>query len=87
MALEKQEVIDLVEITENGHVQVRKATRILEDGKVISSSFHRHVVAPGDDVSNEDDKVKNIAAVVHTPEVIANYQAQQNANENAEPLQ
>lgn len=83
MALEKQEVVDLVEITESGHVQVRKATRILEDGKVISSSFHRHVVAPGDDVSNEDDKVKAIAATVHTPEVVAAYQAQQNANENA----
>ena len=83
MALEKQEVVDLIEVVENGSIQVRRATRIIEDGKVISSSFHRHVVAPGDDVSNEDDKVKAIAATVHTPEVIANYQAQQNANENA----
>ena len=87
MALEKQEVVDLIEVVENGNIQVRRATRIIEDGKVISSSFHRHVVAPGDDVSNEDDKVKAIAATVHTPEVIAHYQAQQNANENAEPLQ
>jgi predicted transcriptional regulator len=83
MALEKQEVIDLVEITESGHVQVRKATRILEDGVVISSSFHRHVIAPGDDYSNEPDKVKGICEVVHTQEVIDAYQSQLQEQEDA----
>ena len=75
MALEKQTVVDLIETLENGCVQVRTATRILDDGAVVSSSFHRHVVAPGDDYSQEDGRVKAICAVVQTPEVVAQYQA------------
>jgi hypothetical protein len=73
--LEKIEIVDRIEVVENGCVQVRTATRILEDGKQISSTFHRHVVAPGDDYSAEDAKVKAIAASIHTAEVIAAYQA------------
>ena len=75
MALEKVSVVDLCEVTEGGHVQVRVATRILEDGNVISQTFHRHVVSPGQDYSAEDPKVQAICAAVHTPDVIAAYQA------------
>ena len=57
--------------------QIRTCTRIIEDGKQISGTFHRHVVAPGDDYSAEDAKVQAICAAVHTPEVIAAYQAAQ----------
>ena len=73
--LEKITVIDRIEILENGSVQVRKAMRILEDGAIISQTFHRHVVSPGDDYSQEDAKVKAICMATHTPEVIAEYQA------------
>ena len=75
MALEKQTVVDKIEVVENGCVQVRTATRIVEDGNVISTSYHRHVVAPADDYSNEDARVKAICAATHTTEVIAAYQA------------
>jgi hypothetical protein len=75
--LEKQIVVDLIETIENGCVQVRTCTRIIEDGKPLSSTFHRHVVAPGDNYSAEDAKVQAICAAVHTPEVIATYQAAQ----------
>ena len=57
MALEKNVVVDLVEVTENGCVHVRTKTAILENGEQISGTFHRHVVAPGDDYSNEDPRV------------------------------
>ena len=77
MALEKVISVDLIEVVENGKIQVRTKTAIKEDGKQISGSFHRHVVAPGDDVSGEDAKVQAIAAAVHTAEVIAAYQAAQ----------
>jgi hypothetical protein len=77
--LEKQIVVDLIEIVENGCVQVRACTRIMEDGKQISSTFHRHVVVPGADYSAEDAKVQAICAAVHTPEVVAAYQAAQEA--------
>ena len=75
--LEKVVSVDLIEVVENGCIQVRTKTAILEDGKQISGQFHRHVVAPGDDVSGEDAKVQAIAAAVHTAEVIAAYQAAQ----------
>jgi hypothetical protein len=73
--LEKIEVVDLIEVIENGSIQVRTKTVIKEDGVEISSKFHRHVVAPGDDYSTEDVKVKAIAASIHTANVIAAYQA------------
>ena len=77
MALEKQTVVDKIEVIENGAVQVRTATRIVEDGNVISSSYHRHVVAPGDDYSGEDTRVQAICAATHTADVVAAYQASQ----------
>jgi len=77
MALEKIEVVDLIEALENGCVQVRTCTRIMEDGKQISGTFHRHVINPGNDYSAEDAKVQAICAAVHTAEVIATYQASQ----------
>ena len=75
MALEKVQIVDRIEVVENGSVQVRTKTAIMEDGKQISGTFHRHVVAPGDDYSGEDAKVQAIAAAVHTADVIAAYQA------------
>ena len=82
MALEKISVVDKVEVVENGTVQVRTATRIVEDGKVISQSYHRHTIPPGQDYSNECDKVKAICQATHTAEVIAAYQAMQEAQAN-----
>jgi hypothetical protein len=73
--LEKISVVDKVEVVENGTVQVRTATRIVEDGNVISTSYHRHCINPGQDYSAECDKVKAICAATHTPEVVSAYQA------------
>jgi len=75
--LEKKITVDMIEVTEIGIIQVRTKTAILEDGKQISSHFHRHVVVPGDDYSGESDRVKAICAATHTPEVIAAYQVAQ----------
>lgn len=75
MSIEKNEVVDLIEVVENGSVQVRTAVKIIEDGRLISSSLHRHVVAPGDDYSTEDVRVQAICAATHTADVIAAYKA------------
>ena len=77
--LEKQIIVDLIEVTENGSVQVRTKTAIMEDGKQITATFHRHVVAPGDDYSAEDARVKAICAATQTAEVVASYKAAQAA--------
>lgn len=75
MALEKIAVVDRIEVLENGCVQVRTKTAIMEDGKQISGNFHRHVVVPGADYSGEDDRVKAICDATHTAEVIEAYKA------------
>jgi archaellum component FlaF (FlaF/FlaG flagellin family) len=77
MALEKIEVVDRIEVVENGSVQVRTKTAIMEDGKQISGNFHRHIVAPGDDYSGEDARVQAICAATHTADIIAAYKAAQ----------
>jgi len=73
--MEKVTSVDRIEVIKNGFVQVRTKTAIMEDGKQISSTFHRHVVAPGDDYSQEDARVQSICAVIHTSEIIDAYKA------------
>ena len=73
--LEKQVAVDLIEVTETGVVQVRTKTSVLEDGAVLSASFHRHTVLPGDDYSKEDGRVRAVCAAVHTSDGIAAHQA------------
>jgi hypothetical protein len=75
--LEKFISIDLIEVIENGSIQVRTKTSIKEDGVEISSKFHRHIVVPGADYSAEDAKVQAIAASIHTADVVAAYVAAQ----------
>ena len=77
--LEKIVSVDLIEVVENGAVQVRTKTAIMEDGKQISGTFHRHVVAPGDDYSAEDARVKAICKATHTAAVVTAYKAAQEA--------
>jgi len=47
----------------------------LEDGVELSSSFHRHVVAPDADITGESAEVQSICNAVHTDEVKAAYLA------------
>lgn len=75
MSLEKVISVDLIEVVENGTLQVRVKTAIKENDVEISSQFHRHVVVPGADYSNEDPKVQAICAAIHTPTVVAAYLA------------
>lgn len=75
MALEKIVSVDRIEVVENCSVQVRTKTAITEDGRQISITFHRHVIAPGDDCSAEDARVQAISASMHTAEVIEAYKA------------
>jgi urease accessory protein UreE len=75
MALEEKSVVDKVEVLLNGSIQVRRRDQILRDGVEVAATYHRHVVNPGDDVSNEDPRVVAIAAATWTDEVVAAYQA------------
>ena len=83
MALTKETVVDKIEVLEMGEVQVRTATRVLEDGVALSSSFHRHVLDPSTktddgwvdtDISGEDARVQAVANATWTAEVKTAYQ-------------
>jgi hypothetical protein len=79
MALTKTTNIDQITVTENGIVLYREVTRILEDGVEISKTYHRTSLTPAQDLTGVPDNVIEIANVAWTPEVIAAYQAQQEA--------
>lgn len=68
MSLTKEIVVDSIEVTENGFVQVRTATRIIENGEVLSKSYHRHALAPGDDLTGQDPRVIAIATAAWAPQ-------------------
>ena len=61
MALSERSVIDQISADEHGNVSVRKRTDILRDGAVVSSTYHRHVIAPDDDLAGQDARVQAIA--------------------------
>ena len=91
MALTKENIVDKIEVAEDGRIAVRTATRILEDGIQLSSSFHRHWVEPstktgedtwGDtDISGEDARVQAIATATWTSAVKTAYQEMVDAQE------
>ena len=73
----KETVVDQIPVVENGTVLYREATRIIEDGKVLTQTYHRTSLTPGQDLSGQPSKVVSIAQAAWTPEVIAAYQAAQ----------
>ena len=88
MALTKETVVDKIEVLEMGEIQVRTATRVLEDGTQLSQSYHRHCVDPstksgdtwGDtDISGEDARVQAIANATWTSAVKTAYQNKMDA--------
>jgi len=70
MAITKEEIEDKYEIVgEFKKIQVRTATVIKEDGVELSRSFHRHVVSPSSDSTNESADVKALVKQFHTDAV------------------
>ena len=82
MALTKEQTEDKIEIVgDYKAVQVRTATVVKEDGVELSRSFHRQVIQPTDDISNESAEVQAICNAVHTQEIKDAYQAMLDAQE------
>ena len=80
MALSKETIIDQITVVENGTVLYREATRIMEDGVELSKTYHRTSLTPVQDLTGQPDNVVAICNVAWTPEIIAAYKAQQEAN-------
>jgi hypothetical protein len=75
MALTERIEIDKIEVVNDWNIQVRQATVIERDGAFVSRTFHRWVLTPDMDISDQEQKVKDIANAAWTPEVKAAYEA------------
>jgi hypothetical protein len=75
--IEKVKVVDQITVTENSIILYREATKIIEDGKELTKTYHRTSLTPGQDLAGQPANVVAIAETVWTPEVIAAYQAAQ----------
>jgi len=62
--LEEVSVVDKIEVLLNGSIQVRRRDQVLKDGVEIAATYHRHVINPGDDLTNEDPRVVAIANTI-----------------------
>jgi DNA-binding transcriptional LysR family regulator len=87
MALTKETVVDQITVTEDGTILYREATRIMEDGKQLSQTYHRTSLVPEQDLTGVPANVVAICNVTWTPEVIATYKAQQEANRPVAPTE
>lgn len=79
---DKQTVVDRIEALADHTVAVRYVVTVTEDGKPFAEQIKGNYINPGDDYSQEDARVQAICAAVHTPEVIAAYQAIKDKNDN-----
>ena len=83
MSLTKTTTVDQITVTENGIVLYREATRIMEDGKELSKTYHRSSLTPAQDLTGVPANVVAICNAAWTAEVVAAYQAAQAAAETA----
>ena len=75
MTLTESTKIDQIEVVNDWNIQVRQATVIERDGEFVSRTFHRWVLTPDMDISDQEQKVQNICNAAWTPEVKATYEA------------
>jgi len=69
------------QVLEDGQIQVRMITRIYDDESgtdvEISKSYHRKVIEPGQNHSQESEMIRDVCAAVHTEERNSTYAAWQ----------
>ena len=70
----KETVVDQITVTENGIILYREATKIIEDGKELTKTYHRTSLTPGQDLTGQPAQVTAIANTVWTDEVVTKYQ-------------
>tara|TARA_R100000734_G_C3294873_1_gene86172 strand:- start:37 stop:279 length:243 start_codon:yes stop_codon:yes gene_type:complete len=76
MSLSKKRIQDQIEIVgEFKIIQIRYSDQIIEDGKVISTSYHRESITPDNEAKAIEHDVKAIADIYWTDEIKAAYTA------------
>jgi hypothetical protein len=75
MTLTEKIEIDRIEVVQEWNIQVRQATIIERDGEFVSRTFHRWVLTPDSNISDQEQKVKDIANAAWTTEVRQAYES------------
>ena len=83
--LTEQTTISAITILEDGQLQIRRSRRVFDGTEMIAEQYHRHVLAPGDVLTGQDARVRAVAALLWTPQVIADYRAAKAAREASRP--
>lgn len=74
MALTEELVVDKIEIVNPFKIiQIRMANNIKRNDDIISSSYQRYVLSPGDDISSQPEEIRAICNLVWTNDVITYY--------------
>ena len=74
MALTERTQIDQIEIVQQWNIQIRQCTTIERDGEFVSRTFHRWVLTPDMDISDQEQKVQDICNATWTDEVKSAYE-------------
>ena len=83
MAITKETQIGKIEIVgEFKSVQVRNDTVIKEDGTELTRSYHRHVLHPDADITNQTSEVQAVCNAVWTDQVKSDYETFKANQEN-----
>ena len=74
MAITKETLVGKIEIVgEFKSVQVRNDTVIKEDDSELTRSYHRHVLHPDADITNQTSEVQAVCNAVWTDQIKADY--------------
>jgi|TARA_B100000035_G_scaffold314074_1_gene329350 hypothetical protein len=76
MALSEQVVVDSVEVNERGLVLVKEVTKIIKDSAVVAKSARRYVLCPGHDLTDQPQRVQDVANAVWTDDFMTAWNAQ-----------
>lgn len=75
MQLEKQIIVDKIEVKELGVVYAEMALRVKQGDKSVTQTLHSVTILPGEDYTAQDASIQAVCESSHTPQVIAAYTA------------
>jgi hypothetical protein len=78
----KKTIVDQITVTDTGIVFYREATHIMEDGVLLTKTYHRSSLVPGQDLTGYPENVVSICNTVWTEDVVSSYQKQKLTEEN-----
>lgn len=73
MSYTEEKSVASINVTSVNSIEVLEVTTVFKDGQEITKTNMRYAFMPGDDISEMDDKVKSIASIVWTSEVVAEW--------------